>query len=357
MKGPHGFEDQIGNRYVVKGFIGEGGMQYVYLAYDSVLDRNVALKTPKNASAAKRFKRSAVVSAKVNHPNIAKTLDYVEIDERAYLIEELIIGDDLDGAILKKINYVDPYLAAKIFHHLAKGLSAAHLAGVIHRDLKPTNIMIAGGFQLNEIKVTDFGIAKMASDELTEAAAGGNESLSMSLTAVGALPYMSPEAIDTPTEVGLPSDIWSLGAMMYHVIVGQPPYGIGLRIVKKILEASPPEFPHHLTSNPQFSPLAKQIIDLILLCMQKDVSQRPTADTLVEKLSELCYPTITRHEGVIKSIHHNAWGFITSDGPDVFFHLSSVFGKLPMPGDSVLFSKFDGGGAERAHPVVVTSKA
>lgn len=353
MKGPHKQGDIISTRYEVIDFIGEGGMQFVYLAHDHVLERTVALKTPKNASAAKRFGRSAIVASKVNHPNVAKTLDYVEEGERAYLIEELIEGNDLDAALLKQVNYIDPYLGARVFHYLAKGLAAAHHAGVIHRDLKPTNVMVAGNFQLEEIKITDFGIAKMADEELAEAAEGGNTSIAMSLTAVGALPYMSPEAIDTPRDVGFPTDVWSLGAMMFHLITGAPPYGTGLRIVKKILDADPPEFPPFLTVNPQFAPLAEQIKVLILSCMQKDPMLRPNADELVVQTSSLCYPIATRFEGRVREIRHNAWGFIDANGKDIFFHLSSVFGARPIPGSRVLFSKFDGGGAERAHPVIV----
>lgn len=356
MKGPHKAGDLIATRYQVVDFIGEGGMQFVYLANDLVLERMVALKTPKNASAAKRFSRSAVVAAKVNHPNVAKTLDYVEEVERAYLIEELVQGSDLDAALLKKVTCIDPYLAARIFHYLAKGIAAAHHAGVIHRDLKPTNVMVAGDFQLHEIKVTDFGIAKMADEELAEAAEGGSASLSMSLTAVGALPYMSPEAIDTPRQVSFPADIWSVGAMMFHLIAGAPPYGTGLRIVKKILEAEPPEFPSFLTANPQFAPLATQLMNLILSCMQKDPALRPSADELVMRTSALCYPITPRFEGRVREIRHGAWGFIVSEGTDVFFHLSSVFGARPTAGSTVLYSKFNGGGAERAHPVVVTQE-
>jgi serine/threonine protein kinase len=357
MKGPHNKGDLVATRYEVLDFIGEGGMQFVYLANDCVLDRMVALKTPKNASAAKRFNRSAVVAAKVNHPNVAKTLDYVEEGDRAYLVEELILGRDLEASLLKKIAFVDPYLAARVFHYLAKGIAAAHHAGVIHRDLKPTNVMVAGDFQLNEIKITDFGIAKMADEEMAEAAEGGDASLSMSLTAVGALPYMSPEAIDTPRHVSFPSDVWSLGAMMFHMITGMPPYGVGLRIVKKILDADPPDFPPFLTANPQFAPLAEQLKALILSCMQKDPKTRPTADELVTRTSAFCYPTTARFEGKVREIRYGAWGFIESEGPDVFFHLSSVYGVRPSPGDAVLFSKFNGGGAERAHPVLVTQKA
>lgn len=352
MKGPHAVGDLITERYEVRGFLGEGGMQYVYSAHDLVLDRLVALKTPKNSSAEKRFKRSAVVSSKVNHPNVAKTLDYVEQHGRSYLAEEIIEGADLDAALLAKVPQLDPYLVARIFHYLAKGLAAAHHAGVIHRDLKPTNIMVGGGFHLDQIKITDFGIAKMADEELTEAAEGGSESLSMSATALGALPYMSPEAIDTPRNVTFATDIWSLGAMTYQLLTGNPPFGSGLRIVAKILEAQPPEFPSFLTENVQFSPLADQLIAIVLSCMKKSPSDRPTADDLVKQTSELCYPISPRFEGVVKEIRYNAWGFIATDGPDVFFHLSSVFGKRPSRGNRVYFSKYIGGGAARAHPVL-----
>ena len=354
MNGPHEAEDIISDRYVVVDFLGEGGMQFVYEAHDQVLDRHIALKTPKNRSAEKRFKRSAVVAAKVNHPNVAKTLDYVEEEGRPYLIEELISGRDLDAALLKRVPCLDPYLAARVFHYMAKGLAAAHHAGVVHRDLKPTNVMVSGAFQLEQIKITDFGIAKMADEELIEAAEGGEASLSMSATAVGALPYMSPEAIDTPREVRFPTDIWSVGAMMYQLLTGTLPYGSGLRAVRNILEAKPPEFPKFLTSNRQFAPLAEQLKGIILQCMQKDPSLRPDADALVRLTSELCYPISQRFEGTVREIRYNAWGFINTTGSAVFFHLSSVYGPRPAEGARVLFSKYRGGGAERAHPIIVT---
>jgi eukaryotic-like serine/threonine-protein kinase len=357
VKGPHHKGALVSERYEIIDFLGEGGMQFVYRAHDQVLERNVALKTPKNASAEKRFKRSAVVAAKVNHPNVAKTLDYVEEAGRPYLIEELIEGNDLDHALLRRVSCLDPYLAARVFHYLAKGLAAAHHAGVVHRDLKPTNVMVSGAFQLNHIKITDFGIAKMADEELTEAAEGGEASLSMSATAVGALPYMSPEAIDTPRQVKFSTDVWSLGAMMYQLLTGVLPYGSGLRAVRNILEAKPVVFPDFLTENRQFSPLAQQLKEIIAQCLKKDESSRPNADELVRLTSELCYPISVRLEGVVREIRHNAWGFIETTERDVFFHLSSVYGARPAPGDPVLFSKYRGGGAARAHPVIVVQNS
>jgi eukaryotic-like serine/threonine-protein kinase len=353
MTGSLNSGDIIDGRYEINSYIDAGGMQFVYKAFDRILKKYVALKTPKNSSADKRFKRSAVVAAKVNHPNIAKTLDYVETEIGRYLIEELIEGSDLDKVILKATNYVDPYLVAKIFHYLAKGIAASHHVGVIHRDLKPTNVMVLGGLQVNGIKITDFGIAKMAEEELAVAAEGGSDSIASSQTAVGALPYMSPEAIETPRNVAKATDIWSLGAMMFELLAGSKPFGSGLIAVHKIVDAKPPEFPPFITKNSQFSFLANELIALILKCLQKDASDRPTADQLVEHCGKLCYPSNERFTSYVREIKpHGAWGFIFDGQKDIFFHMDSVYGDRPRENDQVWFSKYVGGGAWRAHPVV-----
>jgi len=353
IKGPHQVEDKIGCRYQITGFIGEGGMQYVYLAWDSILNRSLALKTPKNLSAEKRFHRSAVVSAKVNHPNIAKTLDYLEENERAYLVEELVNGEDLHRAILSKVDYLDPFLVARLFHHLSKGLAASHHAGVVHRDLKPTNIMVKDSFQLTDIKITDFGIARMAEDEIVEAAEGGNGTISASATAVGALPYMAPEAINTPRDVGLKADIWSLGAMMYELLTGLKPFGKGLKAVHHILEGKYDEFPQFVTSNPQFNYLSNELISITKSCLNVNVNKRPTANEVVKLCETLCYPVTKRYFGRIKSINYGAWGFISLEGKnDAFYHVNCIYGNRPAVGEKVMLSKYDGGGSDRALPVV-----
>jgi len=352
VSGPLAKDDVIGGRYVIQRYLGEGGMQFVYVAKDQLTDRLVALKTPKNKSATKRFRRSAIVAAKVNHPNVAKTLDYLKVGDQRYLIEELIEGKDLKAALLKDTAFLDPYLAAKVLHHLAKGVAAAHHAGVIHRDLKPTNIMIVGDYSLSELKITDFGIAKMAGEELQEAVEGGDTSMNASQTAVGALPYMAPEAIERPSEVGAPADIWSIGAMMYQLLSGHYPFGQGLKAVPQIIAAEPPEAPAFLTANPQFAPLAKEVMDIALSCLKKDPTERPTADQLVQKCSELCYTSSPRQRGVVREFKYGAWGFIDTPNGDVFFHKECVYGLIPNVGDRVLFSSYEGGGASRALPVV-----
>lgn len=358
MSGPLSVGALIGGRYEVRRDVGEGGMQFVYAAYDRLADRMVALKTPKNRSAVKRFRRSAVVAAKVNHPNVAKTLDYVRDGDARYLIEELIEGEDLQRALLRRTSFIDPYSAAKVFHHLSKGVAAAHHAGVVHRDLKPTNVMLVGGYSLNELKITDFGIAKMAGEELAEAAEGGDATMTTSQTAVGALPYMAPEVINTPREVEAPADVWSVGAMMFHLICGEPPYGSGLRAVGKILAAEKPVASPFLTSNAQFAPLASEVLETALGCLKRDPALRPTADDLVARCGQFCYTPGARHEGIVKRIDYGAFGFITTHNGDVFFHLSSVYGPNKIAvGDRVVFARYDGGGAPRAYPVIILAPA
>lgn len=344
--------DLIDGRYRVERYLAEGGMQLVYIALDETTGRRIALKTPKNASAKKRFRRSALVAARVNHPNVAKTLDYIEFDNRTFLVEELIDGEDLKSALLSRSDFVDPYLAARLFHHLAKAVAAAHHTGVVHRDLKPTNVMVVGGYNVESLKVTDFGIAKMAEAEMEEAIEGGDETLSASATAVGALPYMAPEAIDAPETVGLPSDIWSLGAMMFHLLCGEFPFGSGLRAVPKIMAAELPTTPRFVTSKNQFRPLASEILDIIHACLQKDPNARPTADALVERCNALCYTVSDRMIGQVYDFRHNAWGFIRGPQGDVFYHKKSVYGSLPVEGDEVVFSSYESGQSPRALPVL-----
>lgn len=344
------------NRYSVNELIGEGGMQLVYEAHDLTMDRRVALKTPKNRSGEKRFQRSAILSAKVTHPCVAKTLDYFESHNSQFLVEELVIGEDLQAAIIRKLHLIDPFLTAKIIHCLAKGLAASHHAGVVHRDIKPSNIMIEGGFSVKAVKITDFGIAKMAEEELAEAVDGGAATITGSKTMIGALPYMAPEMIEDPRSAGAPSDVWAIGALLFELLCGEKPYGTGLRAVPNILDAAPPQRPAFLSRNPQFSPLANELFDIVLSCLAKDPNDRPTADALVQRCSQLWYSDAERRSGYINNIYYSH-GFITEDvtGARIFYNFNNVYGDLPGQYDRVCYSAFPGGGCDRAYPVVIIS--
>lgn len=348
----HKTGDVVGSRYKVINFIGQGGMQEVYQAEDQLLAKIVALKAPKNMSAKKRFKRSAVVSAKVNHANVAKTLDYVEDTGRSYLIEEFIGGKDLSRVLKEDLAIIDPHAVARLLHHLARGLAASHHAGVIHRDLKPSNVMAIGGALLSDVKITDFGIAKMAEEEIAEAAEGGDNSLTASQTAIGALPYMAPEMINSMKDADKPADVWSLGAMTYELLTGAKPFGAGLKAVSAIQKGLLPPLPAEL-SKQQFAPLAREILGLVQSCIQLDPAKRPTADQLMEACGSLCYPPSAREFGVVTNMPTVYFGFIDAGGDrGVFFHRDSLFGaNSASGGEKVVFTRYPGEGNDRAFPI------
>lgn len=351
----HSDGDVIGGRYTVLAYIAEGGMQEVYKCQDTVLGKDVAIKRPKNQSAEKRFKRSAVLSAKINHPNVAKTLDFLNESESEYLVEEFIEGDNLQNRFSNHFYLMDPYMACHILHHLAKGVAASHHVGVIHRDLKPSNIMVSNEANPLTIKITDFGIAIMAKEELAEAAKGGDKTITGSLTMMGALPYMAPEMIESPRKAGKPADVWALGAVLFEFMIGRKPFGAGLQAVPKIAEAKLPGKPSVLSKGPQFDPLNEELWRIVTKCLVKEPKNRLTADQLVAVCSNLCYSVEARRIGVIKIYRAGTgkWGFVsTNDGHDAFFHRHSYYGTRPKVGERVAFARFPGEPSPRAHPVL-----
>jgi serine/threonine-protein kinase len=349
----HAAGDIVSGRYKILSYVSAGGMQEVYLAADELLGRRVALKTPKNESAAKRFQRSAIVSARVNHANIAKTLDYFEFGGRAYLVEEFILGNDLGWLLKERYPVLDPLMAGFVLHRLAKGLAASHHAGVVHRDLKPSNVMAVGGEKLSDVKITDFGIAKMAEEEMIEAVEGGDDSITASQTVIGAIPYMAPEAINAIKDAGTASDVWSLGAMAFELISGKKPFGFGLKAIPAILKGEVPSLPGNLSAQ-QFKPSGDAIYQVIKQCLQLDPKARLTADQLVVECESLCYPSVIREFGTIKRMQNSYFGFIQAEtGGDLFFHVDSLFGSRRVAvGDRIWCGRFPGGGADRAFPVL-----
>jgi serine/threonine protein kinase len=350
----HRTGDLFIDRYKILNYVDEGGMQQVYAATDLAFNRKVALKVPKNPSAEKRFARSARMSAKVIHANVAKTLDYFEIAGRSYLIEEFIEGTHLRKQLDSKFEYMDPHLAAHLIHNVVKGVAASHHVKVFHRDLKPHNIMVSADAGLTAIKITDFGIAKLAEEEFAEALKDGQDSITSSQTVLGALPYMAPELIEKSSG-GLPADIWAVGAILYHLLDGKPPFGVGLKAVASILEAKLPSKPDLLTRKIQFRSLGEGLWHTIALCLQRDPSSRPSADKLAEICASFCYSDAERLDGEIVEYRKGKgdWGSIqAANGKKIFFHADSFYGLKPKENMKVSFSAFTGYPRDRAFPVL-----
>ncbi|SRR6266567_2803371 len=353
----HTSGDVISDRYEILDFHNEGGMQEVYVAQDRTLSRRVALKVPKNVSAAKRYERSARLSAKVRHPNVASTLDYFEHKERPYLIEELVPGSDLKRRLDTEFLYLDPHLAAHVMNHLARALATAHHSEICHRDLKPSNVIVSSDASLAIIKITDFGIAKMASEQLAEEVElldKDENSLTGSQTLVGAIPYMAPERFSAPREVNLKSDVWALGAILYQLLKGEPPFGRGPAAIGKILGTTDVDRPPLFGKYPVFTQLEDALWQVISACLHRDASKRPDADSLVKQCSELCYALQPRLIGTVTSFGEGTgdWGFISTDDENVFIHRSEFYGTGLKAGVRVNFAPHDGRPRRRAAPAI-----
>ena len=341
------------NRYSIERKIGDGGMQSVFLAHDRLIDRKVALKTPLPGQE-KKFANSARIAARVNHHGVAKTYDYFEEDDRQYLVEEFVEGPDLKEAIPDG-KWLDPHEAARIFLAVARGLAASHAAGVVHRDLKPSNLLTTSALPIGDVKISDFGIATLAEDVFQDAAASGDITKSTSGTVKGALPYMSPEMMfrkagDHP---GKEADVWSLGAVMFHLLTGAVPFGVGFHAAVNVENGNRKAWPPFMTANFHFRGLSRELQELVESCLKKKPEDRPTAEGLVQALESVCFSDKPRVLGTVTG-RNGSQGWIRPDGGGkIFFHSDSLYSDGPVGENRrVSFTAFPGSPRSRAHPVV-----
>lgn len=361
----------IAERYRIDAFHLEGGMQEVYKCFDLTLERVVALKTPREGVVDKRFSRGAQIGARVVHPNVAATLDYVEDGSNRCLVEEFIEGKDLGRRLASDFVFLDPSLTAWVVHNIAKGLQAAHRVGICHRDLKPSNIMTSANGHMDIIKLTDFGIAKLAEQELEveiEKFGQDENTLTSSSTLLGAVPYLAPECWSDWSSAGQPADIWALGAIACHLLLGKPPFGGGKGAIMKMaqaqlagkIEVSPPEW---FAKHQETAKLEQELWAFVQSCLQINPTHRPKADEAVQRCESLCYSATLRKTGVIETYPHKyanggkaTAGYISVDGGgSVFFHLSEFFsaGAVPQVGQRVNFGIAAGKPKERCSPVLL----
>ncbi|MGE4159238.1 MAG: serine/threonine-protein kinase, partial [Planctomycetota bacterium] len=199
--------------YRIESLISQGGMGAVYKAIQLSVDRLVAFKTllhDGNPKAVERFKQEAKIVARISHPNVVQVLDLREEGGVLFIAMELVDGVDLSTR-LKEAGPLDESTAIDYMRQSAEALAAAHSKGVIHRDVKPSNIMLTLG---NVVKVMDFGIAKSVVEETQITRAGA---------LLGTPDYMPPEQISGEA-ADARSDIYALGATFYHLAAGRPPF-------------------------------------------------------------------------------------------------------------------------------------
>ncbi|MHC4582878.1 MAG: protein kinase domain-containing protein [Planctomycetota bacterium] len=276
---------KIGSFEIVE-VIGRGGMGVVYLARDTKLDRNVAVKSipaelQASSTAQARFQREAKLLASLNHPNIAVIHEIIEQEEGAsYLVLEYVPGQTLAQRIAHKPLKFEEVLS--IAQQVAEAVSAAHDKGVIHRDLKPGNIKITPD---GRVKVLDFGLAKALGGESSEKPT----TVTQPGRVMGTPAYMSPEqACGKSTDRR--TDIWSFGCLMYEMLTGHLPFEgeTATEILARIIERQP-----DWEMLPQDTP--SNIRVLLRRCLEKDPRQRlqDIGDAAIEINETLCKPATT----------------------------------------------------------------
>jgi tRNA A-37 threonylcarbamoyl transferase component Bud32 len=271
----------IDNRYTLVEPLGGGGMAEVYLAHDEVLDRDVALKILRAQYAddeefVERFRREAQSAAALSHPNIVSIYDRGRSEDGAYYIAMEYVPRGTLKDRISRDGALEPGMAAGVALQIADALQAAHENGVIHRDIKPQNVLIT---KTGDIKVTDFGIARATSSPLTATSA-----------VLGTAGYMSPEqAMGEP--VGPWSDLYSLGIVLYEMLTGDIPYRAEGPIAQAMMHVNErPRSPREV--NPEV-PESLDALTLKLLA-KKPEDRYPSASALANDLERIRsgrYPT------------------------------------------------------------------
>lgn len=250
----------LAGRYRLERELGRGGMATVFLATDLRLSRPVALKRMHpggGAGRAERFRREAELVASLHHPNVLEVHDYGEDgDQGPFLVCEWVRGEDL-RALAARLAPVPPEAVMVLGWELARALAAAHARGIVHRDVKPENVLVAEG---GPLKLADFGLAALEDQErLTSTGA-----------VTGSLPYMAPERIDTGA-YSPASDVYAVGVILFELCSGSTPHaGKGAaHLAASVMTKDAPSLTEGVPGTP--APLAS----LVARCLARDARDRP----------------------------------------------------------------------------------
>ncbi|HEX6626863.1 MAG TPA: serine/threonine-protein kinase [Gemmatimonadaceae bacterium] len=285
-------EDELGTHvaevlsanYELEDEVGRGGMGIVYCARDRRLKREIAIKVlpPElsfRADIRQRFLREAETAAQLNHPNIVPIYTVEERDNLVYFVMAYIKGDNL-GVRLQQHGPMPPVEVRRVLREVADALSYAHNRNVIHRDIKPDNIIIDQ--ETGRAMVTDFGIARALTDT-------GDSRLTATGMAIGTPAYMSPEQSAGDKAIDGRSDLYSLGVVGYQMLCGQPPF---------VASNTPSMLVKHLSERPvpvdeRWPDLPPDLARAVMICLEKDpVDRFPNAAAFVEALSGGAMPTL-----------------------------------------------------------------
>ncbi len=276
----------LGGRFVLVRQIGTGGMSTVYLGRDEVLDRPVAVKILRpdleGSEISARFRREGRTAARLSHPNVVQVYDAGEdtLDghEASYIVVEYVPGGDLKELIDQRGPLPGPMLA-RIGSAIADGLAHAHERGIVHRDIKPQNVLVD---EYGAPKLTDFGVAR-ALDSTNSTSTDAY---------LGTASYSSPEQLQGE-KITPKSDVYSLGATLYHAAVGGAPFTGGpLEVASQQLAQAP------VPPRARGAYIGERLEGVILGCLAKDAAERPDALALHERLLQISEAATTTPAGV-----------------------------------------------------------
>jgi serine/threonine-protein kinase len=211
----------LGRTYKITRRLGEGGMARLYEAEHLRIESRFAVKVihsdlARDADMLARFEREARAAARVRSEHVVRLIDVLRTaDDRPCLVTELLEGEELQ-AVLDRVGKMPPAMAIPIARQICRAIATAHAVGVVHRDLKPANVFLCpgpGGSQV--VKVFDFGVAKLADDDR----------LTRTDAVMGTAAYMAPEQARSAANAGPLVDVYAIGAVLYHMLTGEPPYG------------------------------------------------------------------------------------------------------------------------------------
>ena len=264
------------NRYALRSLIAVGGMGEVWKADDTDLERLVAVKVLKESATGndtflRRFRNEAKNAAGLIHPNIAQVYDYGDHDGIAFLVMEFVDGEPL-STILERDRTISEARVVRLLDQTALGLAVAHEAGVMHRDIKPGNLLV---FDDDKVKITDFGVSR-GMDQTTLTATG---------MVMGTAQYLAPE-LALGKKATPASDIYALGIIAYESVVGRRPFTAPNAVDIAIAQVNEPV--------PQLpATVSRGMRDLINLLLEKNPRKRPhTADDLRRVLAALTVPDV-----------------------------------------------------------------
>ena len=267
-------------RYRIEQPLGQGGMASVYLAHDEELDRPVALKIladnlAGDATFRDRFEREARLAARLSHPNVVRVFDVGESEGRPFIVMEYIEGDTLADELARH-GALEPVRAVELALQICSGLEAAHASGLVHRDVKPRNLLLRPD---GVLKIADFGIARAAeSTRLTEIG-----------TILGTAAYLAPEQAEG-LEATPAADLYSVGAVLYKLLTGRVPYAATSLVELLARQHAGPPAPIGGV------PVALELA--VLRCLEPDPADRPpSAGALAAELTAAQAPTIPLERG------------------------------------------------------------